>query len=916
MNRPSTHRWLPVYTLLLFGGIGITTYEIAKAPNHSDGMGYVLLGVILVAIRVGVCWGIYTRKLWGWYSNFGALFAIPLFKGLIVVNYSASAHKGHGYGPFFLALAFWYLVYALPNTLYFRKRKYLFDDGKGPHKTMFGEGLHVLDPLVVASGDTPVANAGPDSEGTSPRENEVMNEANKQESVQNPVESSVEMSLDGKQEVPPPQSEQNQEPTVRDVSCPSCGAMNEPIAHYCGECCAALLRKCPECGVEDSSTKRFCISCGTDEDGFLAAQELLQRLEKHTATKEWSLLLERSTSWDADIKLPGDKGISLRERITSKIQTAQQSIKSIARLEKEIADLNNQNVSPERFGETLIANGKLLLQRIGELKQLAPLTAHLNEFETEAKRRIHKGEEQVATREKMATIVELEKEVDEAAKQAEQQKRDGVSTRVNDERLLGSLGCLRKLKSLPENLRSLEREAYARVQKSIRLEKELAEEEQRQVVLKDKRRNLKKADAFAVIVGLALLLPFLSLLKLYNEDRSSREAYQAGIQQCEDRNYSAALASFKKADGLGNRDAQYRIGCLYVEGQGVAQDFAEAEKWLRKAVTGGNKDAADKLSELFVLGKIKPESTWEEEQWLLVEAEKGDADSQFRLGEISSSYAASDWFQKAANQGHMEAQYKLAEKYYYGNGIAQDYAEAGNWYRKAAEQGHADAQYSLGLIYEYAKGVAPDLVEAVKWLRKAAEQGHSAAQNNLGVAYARGEGVAQSYTEAVKWYRKAAEQGEAYAQNNLGARYYSGTGVAKDYAVAVKWYWKAAEQGQVSAQRNLAGMYQDGLGVAASDSEAAKWYLKAGMQGDEESQRQLAEIYRYGKGVPRDAIEAAAWYSIVSDNETVSEDQRRNPEYLKKGSDINHYLLGVMSDSTKLHKMIDRKEEINSQIKN
>ncbi|MCR4572537.1 MAG: sel1 repeat family protein [Lentisphaeria bacterium] len=87
--------------------------------------------------------------------------------------------------------------------------------------------------------------------------------------------------------------------------------------------------------------------------------------------------------------------------------------------------------------------------------------------------------------------------------------------------------------------------------------------------------------------------------------------------------------------------------------------------------------------------------------------------------------------------------------------------------RKAAEQGDAEAQYSLGRRYYNGEGVVKDYAEAVKWYRKAAEEGHSGAQNSLRVCYVRGEGVVKDYAEAVKWCRKAAEQGNETAQKNI-----------------------------------------------------------------------------------------------------------------------------------------------------
>jgi hypothetical protein len=66
-----------------------------------------------------------------------------------------------------------------------------------------------------------------------------------------------------------------------------------------------------------------------------------------------------------------------------------------------------------------------------------------------------------------------------------------------------------------------------------------------------------------------------------------------------------------------------------------------------------------------------------------------------------------------------------------GKGTDRDDVEAFNWYLKAAEQGHPNAQYNLGVIYAKGRGIKPDIEEAKKWYRKAAEQGDENAQTAL-----------------------------------------------------------------------------------------------------------------------------------------------------------------------------------------
>ncbi len=69
--------------------------------------------------------------------------------------------------------------------------------------------------------------------------------------------------------------------------------------------------------------------------------------------------------------------------------------------------------------------------------------------------------------------------------------------------------------------------------------------------------------------------------------------------------------------------------------------------------------------------------------------------------------------------------------FHYGQGVAQDYAEALRLYRLAADQGHAGAQLTLGYMIERGRGVAQDTLEAIRWYRLAAEQGYADAHQRL-----------------------------------------------------------------------------------------------------------------------------------------------------------------------------------------
>lgn len=179
----------------------------------------------------------------------------------------------------------------------------------------------------------------------------------------------------------------------------------------------------------------------------------------------------------------------------------------------------------------------------------------------------------------------------------------------------------------------------------------------------------------------------------------------------------------------------------------------------------------------------------------------------------------------SADKGDSEGQFGLGDVLMHGMGRS---AEAIDWWRKAAEQGHVGAQFNLGNAYRLGRaGGLPDAAEAAKWYRMAAEQGHPYAQFSLALALANGDGVKKDLAEAISWYRKSAEGGADKAQFNLGVAYWNGRGVPQDFAEAAKWYRMAAEQGMHQAQLCLAECIVKGYGQPADTIEACAWLTLA-----------------------------------------------------------------------------------------
>jgi len=104
------------------------------------------------------------------------------------------------------------------------------------------------------------------------------------------------------------------------------------------------------------------------------------------------------------------------------------------------------------------------------------------------------------------------------------------------------------------------------------------------------------------------------------------------------------------------------------------------------------------------------------------------------------------WLTKAADQGVAEAQFLLGYMYDEGKGVIENDAEAMKWLRKAADQGVAEAYNSIGALYASGKGIPQNDAEAIEWFRKAAELGNASAQNNLHVMSNREDAILEADT--------------------------------------------------------------------------------------------------------------------------------------------------------------------------
>ncbi|MYM72875.1 TonB family protein [Duganella sp. FT134W] len=214
---------------------------------------------------------------------------------------------------------------------------------------------------------------------------------------------------------------------------------------------------------------------------------------------------------------------------------------------------------------------------------------------------------------------------------------------------------------------------------------------------------------------------------------------------------AAALATAREGAERGDAAAQYKLGMIYLNGQGIKQDRDEASKWLQKAAEQGSADAQEALG---LINAPRPNYGGDPSQaiaWFRLAAAQGKAQSQFFLAMLLTKQGQND--------------------------------EGREWLRKAAAQNYAPAETMLGSQL-LGTGKEEDRPEAIALLTKAAAQNELLAQVALGTCYEKGLGVTQDYAQAATLYQRAALANNSNALLALARLYDNGQGVPKDAAKA------------------------------------------------------------------------------------------------------------------------------------
>lgn len=319
---------------------------------------------------------------------------------------------------------------------------------------------------------------------------------------------------------------------------------------------------------------------------------------------------------------------------------------------------------------------------------------------------------------------------------------------------------------------------------------------------------------------------------------------------------TSAYKWIKQSSDAGFDRAHYALGCIYENGYGVKVDYKKAFEYYSKAASIGNSLAMTSLGVLYEKGYGVNKNNRIAMSWYIKGAESGNYNSKTTLadkyysGEITPKNLSKAfyWYENAINTLTPEdnrygtlvgiLEQDIADKYR----LCDNHKKAFEWYKKAAEHGNISTFDTLGNYYEKGKGTTKDEYKAIYWYRKSAENGNTFGQYELGRCYRFGIGTKKNYTESAEWFSKSAEQGNSDAQFQLGWQYYAGEGVQQDYEIAFYLFKLSADQDNDDAQNMVGYCYYFGVGIQKDTTQAILWFSKAADNGNELAKELLDDI--------------------------------------------------------------------------
>lgn len=210
----------------------------------------------------------------------------------------------------------------------------------------------------------------------------------------------------------------------------------------------------------------------------------------------------------------------------------------------------------------------------------------------------------------------------------------------------------------------------------------------------------------------------------------------------EEYNPEFAVKLFVEAASGGITVAKYKLGKMFLNGDGVEKDIPKAIEWLKQAAVEENEFAEYALGRLYLQGNEIEKDTITAEKYLL----------------------------KSVRHENKYAAYLLGKEYLSGENFRKDVEKAVEYLKFAAEKDFEPAEYILGKEYLRGENFPKDVQRAIEYLKRAAEKGFDFAEYELGKIYLFGNDIPKDTGAALEYLKSAAAYGNEYAQALLMQR--------------------------------------------------------------------------------------------------------------------------------------------------
>jgi exopolysaccharide production negative regulator len=260
---------------------------------------------------------------------------------------------------------------------------------------------------------------------------------------------------------------------------------------------------------------------------------------------------------------------------------------------------------------------------------------------------------------------------------------------------------------------------------------------------------MRISDALACAImalGIGVAVPAFADSNTINPDTNPADALRYGLNALKAGNVDAAVAELNFASGKGLVSAEWKLGEMYANGDGVARDDYKAFQLFGDIANNHADDSPHDQFAPYVSNAFDQLGDY---------YRTGIAHSPVKI----NAPLARQYFTYAASYfSDATAQVNLARMYYAGEGGDRDPIEAARWANLAADKGNADAQsllveISLDMAHQHLAGIPSpyDVRQATQWAGRAADYGSVDGEALYGQLLFDGDGITRQTVDGLMY---------------------------------------------------------------------------------------------------------------------------------------------------------------------